>query len=452
MPEKNVITLISTIETLTEKKKYAALREILITLNPADIAAIFAELKEAILPLLFRLIPKEQAAETFVEMDSDLQELLIKGFSDSELKEVIDELYVDDAVDIVEEMPANVVKRILMQADPDMRKMINEILKYPEDSAGSIMTTEFVDLRPQMTVAEAIKHIRRTGIDKETINTCYVMDKNRKLIGMISIRTLIISDDEAVIGEIMETNVISIATMEDQESVAQMFSKYNFLAMPVVDKEERLVGIITIDDAIDVMEEETTEDIEKMAAIVPSDKPYLKTSIFSLWKGRILWLLILMLSATFTSMIINHYEAALQAQVALAAFIPMLMNTAGNAGSQASVTVIRGISLGELSFRDLPTILWKEFGVSLLCGITLSVCNFLKLIFIEQTTIPIALAVCLTLLITIVCAKLVGCILPIVAKKLKLDPAVMSSPFVTTIVDIVSLLIYFAVASALLSI
>ncbi len=452
MPETNVFTLADTIEALTEKKKYATLREILITMNPSDIAALFGELPEEILPLLFRLIPKEQAAETFVEMEPDLQELLIKGFSDSELKEVIDELYVDDAVDIVEEMPANVVKRILMQANPDMRKMINEILKYPDDSAGSIMTTEFVDLRPQMTVSEAIKHIRRTGIDKETINTCYVMDKNRQLIGMISIRTLILSDEDDIIGEIMETNVISISTLEDKESVAQMFAKYNFLAMPVVDKEDRLVGIITIDDAMDVMEEEATEDIEKMAAIMPSDKPYLKTSVWSLWKSRIPWLLILMISATFTSLIIGHYESALATQVVLTAFIPMLMDTAGNAGSQASVTVIRSISLNELSFRDLPTVLWKEFRVSLLCGISLSACNFIKLMLVDGVTATVALVVSATLLFTIICAKIVGCSLPIIAKKLKFDPAVMSSPFITTIVDAVCLLIYFGVASWLLGI
>ena len=452
MPETNVFTLADTIEALTEKKKYATLREILITMNPSDIAELFGELPEEILPLLFRLIPKEQAAETFVEMEPDLQELLIKGFSDSELKEVIDELYVDDAVDIVEEMPANVVKRILMQANPDMRKMINEILKYPDDSAGSIMTTEFVDLRPQMTVSEAIKHIRRTGIDKETINTCYVMDKNRQLIGMISIRTLILSDEDDIIGEIMETNVISISTLEDKESVAQMFAKYNFLAMPVVDKEDRLVGIITIDDAMDVMEEEATEDIEKMAAIMPSDKPYLKTSVWSLWKSRIPWLLILMISATFTSLIIGHYESALATQVVLTAFIPMLMDTAGNAGSQASVTVIRSISLNELSFRDLPTVLWKEFRVSLLCGISLSACNFIKLMLVDGVTATVALVVSATLLFTIICAKIVGCSLPIIAKKLKFDPAVMSSPFITTIVDAVCLLIYFGVASWLLGI
>ena len=311
-----------TLVSLLEEKKYPTLRDVLVTLNPADIAALFEELPADRLPLLFRLLPKELAAETFVEMEPDEQELLIRGFSDNELKEVIDELYLDDAVDIVEEMPANVVKRILRSADPDTRKMINEILKYPEDSAGSIMTIEYVRLRRQFTVEQAIKHIRRTGIDKETIYTCYVTDDNRRLLGFVSVKTLLLSDEEASIEDVMETNVIYVYTTEDRETVANLFHKYNFIALPVVDEEQRLVGIVTVDDAFDVMQEEYTEDIEKMAAITPSGKPYLKTSVFALWKARIPWLLLLMISATFTGMIITAFEQALAAQVTLAAFIP----------------------------------------------------------------------------------------------------------------------------------
>lgn len=437
----------TTLDTLLEEKKYASLRDILSTMNPSDIAALFANIKESKLPLLFRLLPKELAAETFVEMDPDEQEILIRGFSDSELKEVLDELYVDDAVDLVEEMPANVVKRILRQADPDMRKMINEILNYPEDSAGSIMTTEYVSLRPQMTVEEAIKHIRRTGVDKETIYTCYVTDKNRKLIGMVSAKTLLLSEEDSILQDIMESNVISVNTLTDQEEIAQMFYKYNFMAMPVVDGENRLVGIITFDDAIEVMQEEATEDIEKMAAIMPSDKPYLKTSVFEIWKNRIPWLLLLMISATFTGMIITSFEEALAAQVVLTAFIPMLMDTGGNSGSQSSVTVIRGISLNEIQFSDIFRVMWKEVRVAILCGFTLAIANFAKLMLFDRVGLQVSIVVCLTLVLTVFIAKLVGCTLPMIAKKIGFDPAVMASPFITTIVDAISLLIYFQVAS-----
>lgn len=327
--ERSPVYVQDTILSLLEQKKYATLRDILTTIKPVDIAALFDDMQEDALPLLFRLLPKELAAETFVEMDEDAQELLIHGFSDTELKEVVDELYVDDAVDLIEEMPANVVKRILQQADPDTRKMINEILKYPDDSAGSIMTTEYVSLRPNMTVLDAIKRIRRTGVDKETIYTCYVTKENRKLIGILSIKTLLLSDEDDVVEDIMETNVISVNTLDDQEAVAQMFNKYDFLAIPVVDRENRLVGIVTVDDAIDVMQEEATEDMEVMAAITPTDKPYMKTSVFETWRKRVPWLLILMISATFTGMIITSFEDALAAQVALTAFIPMLMDTGG---------------------------------------------------------------------------------------------------------------------------
>ena len=455
---EHTIMMEETLLALLNNKKYFSLRDILTTMNPVDIASIFDNLQEDRLPLLFRLLPKELAAETFVEMEPEAQELLIRGFSDSELKEVLDELYVDDAVDIVEEMPANVVRRILRQADPDMRKQINEILRYPEDSAGSIMTTEYVTLRPNMTVEEAIKRIRRTGIDKETIYTCYVTADDRKLIGLTTVKDLLLCEnDEEVISELMEENVISVNTLEDKEDVAQMFSKYNFLALPVVDTEDRLVGIVTFDDAMDVMEEETTEDMEKMAGMVPSEKPYMRSSTFEIWKNRIPWLLLLMVSATFTGMILNHYENALSAQIVLTTFVPMLMDTAGNSGSQTSVTVIRGLSLGELQMRDLPKILWKECRVAILCGLTLAVAVYLKILLIDKLllggdgiTIGVMLTVCITMAITVICAKLVGGLLPIVAEKLGFDPAVMASPFITTIVDALALLVYFQVATVLL--
>ena len=444
------VSLDQTIQSLLDAKKYSSLRDVLITMNPADIAGLFLELSPDSLPLLFRLLPKELAADTFVEMDEESQELLILGFSDRELKEVIDELYVDDAVDLVEEMPATVVKRILRQTAPEMRKMINEILKYPEDSAGSIMTTEYVNLRPEMTVAEALKRIRMTGVDKETIYTCYVTGPDRTLTGIVTAKALLLSQNEQKIADIMESHVISVQTMTDQEQVALMFNKYNFLALPVVDQENRLVGIVTVDDAMDVMQEETTEDIEKMAAIVPSDRPYMRTGIWTTFKQRIPWLLILMVSATFTGMIITSFENALAAQVVLTAFIPMLMDTGGNSGSQASVTIIRGLSLNEIHFKDLFRILWKELRVGILCGTVLAAANFIKLLLIDRVSITVAFTVCLTLTVTVILAKLVGCSLPMLAKKIGFDPAVMASPFITTIVDAFSLLIYFQLASLLL--
>ena len=447
----------NTLLRLLEQKKYHSLRDILDTMNPSDLAALLNELDEKRLPLVFRLLSKELAAEAFVEMDPEQQELLIRGFSDTELREVLDELFVDDAVDIVEEMPANVVKRILAQADPDMRKEINEILRYPEDSAGAWMTTEYVSLRPNMTVGEAILRIRRTGVDKETIYTCYVT-QDRRLLGMVTVKDLLLClDDETPISEIMEENVISVNTHDDQEQVAQMFSKYNFLALPVVDQEGRMVGIITFDDAMDVMEDEATEDMEMMAAILPSDKPYARSGVWELVKRRIPWLLLLMLSATFTGLIITHFESALAACTVLTAFIPMLMGTGGNSGSQASVAIIRSLSLGEISFSDLPWIVWKEIRVAVLCGVGLAVCNFIKMMLVDrllmgndEVTAIVALAVCLTLIFVVLAAKTIGSILPILAKKIGLDPAVMASPFITTIVDALSLLIYFTVASLLL--
>ena len=442
---------------MLEDKKYATLRDILITVNPSDIAGIFSGLEEKQIPLLFRLQPKELAAETFVEMESESQELLIRGFSDNELKEIIDELYADDAADLVEEMPANVVKRILRQADPEMRNTINQLLRYDEDTAGSIMTTEYVTLRPEMTVEEAILRIRRQGVDKETIYTCYIIGPTRKLLGAVSVREMLLAKPGTVLRDMMETNVTSVSTLEDREDVANLFTHYGYTALPVVDKEHRLVGIITVDDAIDVLQEEATEDMELMAAMTPSEHPYLRTSTFDIWKQRIPWLLILMVSATFTGMIITGFEQGLAANAALIAFIPMLMSTGGNCGSQSSVMVIRGLSLGEIELSDALRVLWKEFRVSVLCGLALAVAGFAKVLLIDgwmfrnpDISIGVAATVGLTLAFVAIVAKLVGGLLPMGAKKLGFDPAVMASPFITTIVDALSLLLYFTIASLLL--
>lgn len=443
-------SLEQTIGSLLENKRYPTIKDILITLNAADIAVILGELPEESLPLLFRLLPKELAADSFVEMDADSQESLITRFSDTELKAVIDELYIDDAVDLVEEMPANVVKRILKQADPDTRKLINELLKYPDDCAGSIMNTEFVELRIDQTVSEAIRILRQEGMEKETINDCFVTNKDRTLAGLISLRTLILSKDEDLISERMDTNLISVSTMEDQEAVAEKFKKYDLTAMPVVDGENRLVGIVTVDDAIDVMEEEATEDIEKMAAMTPSDKPYLKTSVWDIYKHRIPWLMLLMVSATFTGMIITRFEHALAAQVVLTAYIPMLMDTGGNSGSQSSVTVIRGLSLNEIQFRDALLVIWKEIRVAVMCGISLAAVNFVKLMLLDRVGLMVSLVVSLTLAVTVAVAKCIGCSLPLLAKKIGFDPAVMASPLITTVVDALALLTYFGIATALL--
>lgn len=450
------VTLTETIRVLLEERKFNTLRDILTTMKPYDIAAIFEELQDEKTPILFRIMPKELAAETFVEMDDETQEFLIHGLSDSELKEVVDELFVDDAVDLIEEMPANVVKRILRQADKDMRKQINELLKYPEDSAGSIMTTELIVLRPDMTAEMAIKRIRRTGVDKETIYTCYVTDNNNKLIGISTVKDLLLADDDDLVKDLMEENVISVNTLDDQEQVAQMFSNYNFLALPVVDNENRLVGIVTIDDAIDVIQEEATEDIEKMAAVLPSDKPYMKTSVWGIYRKRIPWLLVLMLSATFTSAIIASFEGALASVIVLSTFIPMITGSGGNAGSQASVSVIRALSLGEIEFKSMFRVLWKELRVSILCGATLAAANFIKLMIFDLNGNPnafmIALVVSLTLLGTIMMSKLVGSSLPLLASKIGFDPAVMANPLISTVCDSLSLLIYFGIATTILNI
>ena len=451
------------LETL-RSKQYAKLRELIGELEPADIAEIMetllddGDVSEAELTILYRLLPKDLAADVFIEVNPDMQETLITGLTDKELRAVFDEMFLDDTVDVIEEMPANVVKRILTNVDPETRRNINQILNYPEDSAGSIMTIEYVDLSPEMTVKEAFDHIRKTGIDKETVYTCYVTDK-KKLVGFVSVRDLLMNPYEAKIGDIMDDNVISVMTTDDKEAVANILSKYDMIAVPVVDKEGRLVGIVTVDDAIDVLTEEATEDIEKMAAITPSEHPYLRSTAWEIWKQRIPWLLLLMVSATFTGMIITKFESALAAQVALTAFIPMLMDTGGNSGSQASVTIIRGLSLGDIEFSDILKVVWKEFRVSILCGISLSIVAFGKIMLVDhllmhnnEVTPLVAFVICAALAFTVIVAKLVGCTLPLAAKKIGFDPAVMASPFITTIVDALSLMIYMNLATLILGI
>ena len=455
--ENKMDALLDEIREMIREKRYADLRDMFLPMESADIAQILEEAGPEVMPLLYRLLPKETAAEVFVELESESQEMLINGFSNTELKEVLDELYLDDAVDIVEEMPASVVIRILDKATPEMRKSINEILKYPEDSAGSIMNMEFLSLKKDMTVADAFKRIRRIGGELETINILYVTDPTRHLLGVLSVRDLLLAEEDDLIQDIMDPNVVSVNTMDDKEDAAQALSKYDFLAMPVVDKEQRLVGIVTVDDAMDVIEEETTEDFEKMAAMLPSDKPYLKSGIFATWRARLPWLMVLMLSATFTGMILNHYESALAACLVLNSYIPMLSGTGGNSGTQASVAVIRALSLDEVDFSDIFQVLWKELRVSLLCGVCLAGANFVKMQLVDRlllgnaaVTPMVCLVVCLTILFVVVFAKCVGCSLPILAEKIGLDPAVMASPFISTIVDATSLLIYFRFASWLL--
>lgn len=447
--QENVLNLLA-------EKKYSSLKQILCDMNPIDLAELLSDLPDDKRPVLFRLLGKEQGAKCFVEMDPDVQMQLIHSFSDTELRGVLDEMYLDDTVDLIEEMPANVVKRILANADGETRKGINEILKYPDDSAGSIMTVEFVELKESMSVTEAFDTIKTTGVDKETIYTCYVTDSYRHLIGVITVKDMLLGQ-AGTVGELMETNIICVNTLTDREDVGTLFLEYGLMALPVVDGENRLVGIVTYDDAMDVISEEREEDIQVMAAITPSDERYLKTSVFSIWKSRIPWLLLLMISATFTGMIITRFENALASSLALTAFIPMLMDTGGNSGSQASVTIIRGLSLNEIEFRDIFRVQWKEIRVSILCGLTLAAASFLKIWLVDilllhtaGLTLTVALAVCLTLFATVVVAKFVGCSLPIIAQKIGFDPAVMASPFITTIVDALSLLIYFGVASSIL--
>ena len=440
------------IKELIDSRQYTRLRQELAEFQEADIAAVIEELPKDELIRVFRILPKTMAADVFAYLSIETEQMIITALTDREAANIINNLMADDATDLMEEMPAGVVKKLLANASAETRRDINHLLRYPEDSAGSIMTVEFVDLKVHLTVAQAIERIRRTGIDKETINICYVLDAERHLIGTVSLRYLLLRKADEVIGDFMNDNIISVNTMTDQEEVAQMFSKYDFTAMPVVDNENRLVGIITIDDVVDIMQEEATEDIEKMAAIIPTDKPYMKTGVFETWKKRIPWLLLLMISATVTGKIITHYEDALGTYIVLTAFIPMLMDTGGNAGGQASVTIIRGLSLNEIEFKDMIKVIWKEIRVAALCGITLAVANFVKIMLIDRVPVAVALVVCLTLLLAVLFAKVVGCTLPMFAQKIGFDPAVMASPFITTIVDALSLAIYFTIATSLLHI
>ena len=442
-----------------DKKQYARIKHEIAGMNEADIAELIEDLREKIsteeLLKVFRLLPKSQAADVFSYLPVETEQFIITALTDKESQYIIENLFADDAADLMEEMPAGVVKRLLENASSETRRDINHLLKYPEDSAGSIMTVEFADLKVDMTVEQAISRIRKIGIDKETINTCYVLDKHRKLVGTVTLRTILLSDPSAKIGDVMESNVITVSTLDDQEEVTQQFQKYDFMAMPVVDMEERLVGIITVDDVLEIMEDEATEDIQKMAAIVPADtdKPYLKTTVFETWKSRIPWLLLLMISATITGTIIDSFEAKLAGIAGLTAFIPMLMDTGGNSGGQASATIIRAISLNDVDFKDIFKVIWKEVRVGFVCGITLAAANFLRIFILQGFdvgSITVIVVVCSTLFFTVICAKFIGCVLPMVAKRIGFDPAVMASPFITTIVDAISLLIYLKIATALL--
>ena len=440
------------VKELLETKQYTRLRQKMAEMNIADIAVVLEELDEEDLLKIFRILPKNMAADVFSYLGVDNQQFIITSLSEKDAAGIINNLMADDATDLLEEMPANIVKKLLANANPETRRDINHLLRYPEDSAGSIMTVEYVDLKESMTVEDAIARIRNVGVDSETINICYVLDAKRTLVGTVALRYLLISPPDAVIGEIMHENVIYINTLMDQEEVARQFQKYDFTAMPVVDNENRLVGIITVDDIVDIMQEEATEDMEKMAAIVPSDKPYMKTSVYVTWKKRMPWLLLLMISATFTGSILTTFEDALMAYGALIAYIPMLMDTGGNAGGQASVTIIRGLSLNEIEFKDAFRVVWKEIRVAVLCGITLAAANFIKLLLLDRVELMVAIVVCLTLVVAVMIAKIVGCTLPMLAKRIGFDPAVMASPFITTIVDVLSLLVYFQIATYLLHI
>ena len=440
------------IRELLGRGQYTRLRQVIQELNDADIADYMEDMEEEEVIKIFRILPKDMAADVFSYLEIDRQQSIITSLSDKDAARIIDNMMSDDAKELMEEMPANVVKRLIANTSPDTRQAINHLMRYPEDSAGSIMTVEYVDLKENQTVGEAIERIRKVGLDSETINICYVLDKKRTLVGTVALRYLLISDADAVIGEMMHRNVVSLHTLMDQEEVARQFRKYEFTAMPVVDNEDRLVGIITRDDVVDILEEETTEDIEKMAALMPSDKPYLKMTVFDAYKKRIPWLLLLMISATFTGSIITSFESELSRYVVLTAFIPMLMDTGGNAGGQASAIIIRGISLDEIEFADWLVVIWKEIRTAVLCGLTLSICNFARLMIFDQVSVQVALVVCLTLLMAVIVAKVVGSTLPMLAKKIGLDPAVMASPFITTIVDAISLLIYFRVAELVLGI
>lgn len=438
------------IMNLVRENKYAEVKTYLMQMNVVDIAQFLEDLEVDQMLVLFRLLPKEIAADVFAYMSYEQQEYIIEAITDSEISSIVNDLFLDDTVDLLEEMPSNIVKKILKNTNKETRESINQLLKYPENSAGSLMTIEYVDLKKEMSVAQAIGHIKKTGLDKETINTCYVIDENRKLEGIVSLRKLILHESEVLIKDMMNTKIIAIDTGMDQEEIADLFKKYDLLAMPVVDKENRLVGIITIDDIVDIIEQENTEDMQKMAAMQPSEEEYLKTNVFTLAKHRVIWLLVLMISATFTGNIIKQFEEVIQSVVVLAAFIPMLMDTGGNAGSQSATLVIRGIALNEIELGDIFKVLWKEFRVSVIVGLILSVVNFLRIYFFEKTDLKISITVCVSLFFTVVLAKIVGGVLPIIAKRLKLDPAIMASPLITTIVDAVALFTYFTMASWML--
>ncbi len=435
---------------LIEQKKYIQLKKILSETNEVDIAEILDPLDKNTTLLIFRMLPKDLAVDVFAHFSTEQQRDIINAVTDKELKYILDELFFDDMIDLIEEMPANVVNKILQNSTQDERKLINQFLKYPADSSGSIMTIEYVELKKTMTVKEALAHIKEVGLNRETIYTCYITDKNRKLEGIVSLRTLVVSPEDELLTDLMETDVISVNTHDDQETVAGVFKKYGFLALPVVDGENRLTGIITVDDIMDVMEQEVTEDFQRMAAMAPSEEAYLETSVFNLAKHRITWLLILMVSATFTGKIITNFENVLQQLVVLTAFIPMLMDTGGNAGSQSSTLIIRGLATGEITLHDGWKVLWKEFRISLLVGVALAFVNFLKNIYLDKVGFWVALTVSVTLVVTVVSSKLVGGLLPILAKKLNIDPAIMAGPLITTIVDALSLMVYFSIASMIM--
>ena len=454
--ENNRVDIVEELTTLIEQRRPGKIREAFADMNVVDIAEVLEELAAEQMLIAYRVLPKETAAEVFSYMETDAQEELLRILTDRELATVMDGLCMDDAADLLEEMPAGVVKRLMRMTSAEDRRNLNQLLQYPEDSAGGVLTTEFVDLKADMTVKAAFRYIRASGPDKETIYTCYVIDANRRLQGVITVRELLLANEEDRVGDLMETNVIAATTTDDQESVAHLFAKYDLIALPVVDSEQRLVGIITVDDVVDILQQEATEDMEMMAAITPTDKTYFRTGVWETFKKRIPWLLLLMVSATFTGVIITSFEAALAASVALTAFIPMLMDTGGNTGSQASVTVIRGLALGDIEFHDFFRVVWKEIRVAVLCGVTLSAAMFLKILVVDQwmlgspVTLLEAAVVCITLAVTVLSAKVVGCALPLLAKKIGFDPAVMASPFITTIVDAISLLVYFRIATALL--
>ena len=453
--------LVKKVIELIEDNKYVLVKKEFADMNEADIAEVLEELQEE-LPTqefirVFRLLPKDIAADVFAHLPVEIEQYIINSLTDKETTNIIENMFADDAADLMEEMPASVVRRILALASDETRNDINHLLKYPEDSAGSIMTVEFADLKENITVKQALERIRKIGIDKETINTCYVLDLQRHLVGSVTLRTLLLGNPDAIVSDIMDENVITVSTLDDQETVARQFQKYDFMAMPVVDSENRLVGIITVDDILEIIEEEATEDMEKMAAILPSDKSYFRTGIFETFKSRIPWLLILMISATITGTIIDSFEAKLAGITGLVAFIPMLMDTGGNSGGQASVTIIRAISLNEVEFKDIFRVIWKEIRVAVLCGLTLAVVNFIRVLImnalgtgITHEAIMVNITVCITLCITVMCAKLVGCMLPILANQLGFDPAVMASPFITTIVDAISLVLFLKIATFML--